>query len=148
MKTMNPHKTVLTVAVILMAILSVSPAEATRTPITPVTPLGPYPTLPVSATTLDLTWTAADTSLFNSFLLQGPAIILVRNVHASSPFTFTLTSAPDTRGRTGDVTTYSLAAGKVSAFYLNSTAGWLQSDGYFYLAGSDVSIQFCIVRLP
>jgi len=113
-----------------------------------VTPLGPYPTLPVSATTLDLAWTAADVSNFNSFLLQGPAIILVRNVHASSPFTFTLTSSADARGRTGDITTYSLAAGKVAAFNLNSTAGWLQTDGSFYLAGSDVSIQFCIIRLP
>ncbi len=113
-----------------------------------ITPLGPYPTLPVSALALDLTWQAADTANLNQFPLgQGKYFILARNVHATTPFTLTLSSVADARRRTGDITAYSIAAGKQAAFLLDNQEGWLQPDGNFYLAGSDVSIQFCILRL-
>lgn len=113
-----------------------------------ITPLGPYPTLPVSALALDLAWQAADASNLNQFALgTGKYIVLARNVHATTPFTVTLTSAPDERKRTGDITTYSIAAGKQIAFLLDQQEGWIQSDGMFYLTGSDANIQFCIIRL-
>ena len=113
-----------------------------------ITPLGPYPTLPVSALALDLTWQAADSSNLNQFPLgQGKYIILARNVHASSAFTVTLTSAPDEYKRTGDIATYSIAAGKQIAFVVDKQAGWLQSDGMFYLTGSGASIEFCILKM-
>lgn len=113
-----------------------------------ITPLGPYPTLPVAALALDLTWQAADTSNLNQFLLgQGKYIILARNTHATTSFTLTLTSAPDDFKRSGDITTYSIAAGKQIAFLVDKQAGWVQSDGMFYLAGSGASIEFCIIKL-
>lgn len=113
-----------------------------------ITPLGPYPTLPVTALALDLVWQAADSVNFNQFPLgQGKYLILARNVHASSPFTVTFTSVADERKRTGDITTYSIAAGKQIAFLLDNQAGWLQSDGNFYLTGSAASIELCILRL-
>lgn len=113
-----------------------------------ITPLGPYPTLPVSALALDLTWQAADASNSNQFALgQGKYIILARNVHATTPYTITLTSVADERKRTGDITTYSIAAGKQIAFLLDQQAGWVQSDGNFYLTGSNASVEFCILRL-
>lgn len=113
-----------------------------------IAPLGPYPTLPVAALALDLTWQAADTVNFNQFPMgTGKYLLLARNVHATTPFTITLTSVADERKRTGDITTYSIAAGKQAAFLLDQQAGWAQTDGNFYLAGSDVSIQFCIMRL-
>ena len=113
-----------------------------------ITPLGPYPTLPVSALALDLTFQAADSTNFNQFALgQGKYIVLARNVHATTPFTVTLTSAPDERKRTGDIATYSIAAGKQIAFLLDQQAGWVQTDGMFYLTGSAASIEFCIIKL-
>lgn len=113
-----------------------------------ITPLGPYPSLPVSALALDLTWQAADSTNLNQFPLgQGKYIILARNVHASSPFTLTLTSAADEYKRTGDITTYSIAAGKQIAFLVDKISGWVQSDGMFYLTGSAASIELCILKL-
>lgn len=113
-----------------------------------ITPLGPYPSLPVSALALDLTWQAADSSNLNQFAMgQGKYILLARNVHATTPFTVTLTSAADEYKRTGDITTYSIAAGKQIAFLVDKSAGWLQSDGMFYLAASGASIEFCILKL-
>ncbi len=113
-----------------------------------ITPLGPYPTLPVSALALDLTWQAADAVNGNQFSLgQGKYIIHARNVHATTPYTITLTSIADERKRTGDITTYSIAAGKQVAFLLDQQVGWAQTDGMFYLTGSNASIEFCIIRL-
>ncbi len=113
-----------------------------------ITPLGPYPTLPVSALALDLAWQAADPTNLNQFAMgQGKYIILARNVHATTGYTVTFTSAPDERKRTGDITTYALAAGKVMAFLVDQQAGWMQSDGMFYLTGSNASVEFCILRL-
>jgi hypothetical protein len=97
---------------------------------------------------LDDVWQAADSVNFNQFPLgQGKYQIRWRNVHATTPYTVTLTSAPDERKRSGDITAYSVAAGKSGRFLLDNTAGWLQSDGNFYLAGSNASIEFCIDRL-
>ncbi len=113
-----------------------------------ITPLGPYPTLPVTALALDLTWQAADPTNLNQFALgQGKYIILARNVHATTGYTVTFTSSVDERKRTGDITTYALAAGKVMAFLVDQQAGWIQSDGMFYLTGSNASVEFCILRL-
>lgn len=113
-----------------------------------IAPLGSYPTLPVSALALDLTWQAADVANKNQFALgQGKYIVLARNVHATTPYTITLTSSADERKRTGDITAYSIAAGKVAAFLLDQQAGWAQSDGKFYLEGSNASAEFCIIRL-
>lgn len=114
-----------------------------------ITPIGPYPSLPVAALAAHLTWQASDVANLNQFpLSSGKYVILMRNVHASSAFTWTLTSATDERRRTGDISTYSLAAGAQSAFLLDNYVGWLQSDGMMYLNGSDANIQFCILRLP
>lgn len=118
-----------------------------RTTLTPITPLGPYPSLPVSANALDLTWTAADVSNKNQINFNGPKLILARNSHATTAYTVTLTSKADNRNRTGDVTTYSLEAGDVMAFKIDSAEGWQQSDGYLYLEASNASVLFAIINL-
>lgn len=113
-----------------------------------ITPVGPYPTLPVTALALDLVWQAADPTNFNQFALgTGKYLILARNVHAATPYTVTFTSIADERRRTGDITTYALAQTKQMAFLVDQQAGWLQTDGMFYLTGSNASVEFCIIRL-
>lgn len=113
-----------------------------------ITPLGPYPTLPVSALALDLAWQAADVANGNQFAMgTGKYLVLARNVHATTGYTVTFTSSADERKRTGDITTYALAATKQLAFLVDQQAGWVQGDGNFYLSGSNASIEFCIIRL-
>ena len=118
-----------------------------RTSLTPNAPLGPYPSLPPSANALDLTWTAADTVNKNQFNFNGPKLILARNSHAVTAYTVTLTSKVDNRNRTGDITSYSLDAGDVMAFKIDSSEGWQQSDGYVYLEANNASVLFAIINL-
>ena len=118
-----------------------------RTDITVQTPKGPYPALPVAANALDITETVADVGNLNQFTFTGKELIIVRNVNAGAQ-TVTLTSAADDKGRTGDITAFSLGAGEMAAFLATQLTGWAQSDGKFYLAGSHADIKFAILRLP
>ena len=114
-----------------------------------VTPVGPYPTLQPAADSLTPTWQAADVANGNQFALgTGKYDIHARNVHASIDYTVTLTSSADERKRTGDITTYNVDFGKQMIFRVDQQAGWVQSDGMFYLSGSNAAVEFLIVRLP
>ena len=115
----------------------------TRTLLTKTAMQGPYPVLPVVATSLDLNLQAADVGNSNSFAPSGDDILIVQNSGAS-PYTFTLSSAADALNRTGDITSYSLAAGVVSIFRVKSM-GWVQSDGKVYLAASNAAIKFAVI---
>ena len=119
---------------------------AARVTIVPQQPLGPYPTLQPTALALDVTWTAADASNFNQFAGNSPKILLIYNSHASIGYTFTLTSKVDARNRTGDVTTYAQAAGIVSMFAFDNYEGWLQADGFVYIAGSNAAVKFAVIN--
>jgi|SRR5688572_19967878 len=115
-----------------------------RVTLTKQTPVGPYPTLPVAANSLDVTFTAADTTNFEQFLADGKNLVLVRNTHATNPGTVTFTSSADPQGRTGDITTYSLGAGEVMAF-LFKRPGWMQSDLYIYMQASATTMQYAVL---
>lgn len=118
------------------------------TVLTPNTAVGPFPTLQPAADSLDITMTAADASNGNRFLGTGRELVIVRNSGAGAR-TFTLTSvASATSKRTGDITTYSLAAGDVAVFWVGSLEGWRNTDGYVYLSGSHAEILFGVVRIP
>jgi len=115
-----------------------------RTALTVTTAPGAYPTAGVA-----LTWDSADASNGNDFVFTGRELILVRNAHASTAKTVTLTSAADPQGRSGDITAESLAAGVVRCFgpFRNKT-GWNQSGGKFHLTAEDNNIKFAVIRLP
>ena len=110
------------------------------------TPVGPYPTLPVAANSLDIAFTAADVTNKEQFVADGKNLVLVRNTHATNAGTVTFTSAPDTQGRSGDITTYSLGAGEVMAF-LFKRPGWMQSDLNIYMEASATTMQYAVVRV-
>jgi len=118
-----------------------------RVTMTAVTPLGPYITGQPAANALDLTFTAADATNKQQVAFNGPKLILARNGHATTAYTVTLTSKADNRGRSQDVTTYSLEAGDVMAFKIDSAEGWQQTDGYLYFEASNASVLFCVVNL-
>lgn len=118
-----------------------------RTQIAATTPVGPYPTLPVAADSLDVALTAADVANGNYVTFPGSqALLIVQNSDAANPYTFTITSSADSLGRTGDVETYSLAAGELAVILLQRT-GWVQSNGQLYLNAENAAIKFALVRV-
>jgi len=54
----------------------------------------------------------------------------------------------DQQGRTGDITTYSLAAGAIVALGPFQTEGWRQSDGNLYAVASHIDVKFSVLYLP
>lgn len=118
-----------------------------RTAITAAVPSGPYPALPLDADTLDIAMTAADVANGNYVTFPGnEALLIVRNSHATTPYTFTVVSSADELQRTGDVTEYSLGAGEVAVLRLKRL-GWAQSNGQLYLDAENAAILFALVRL-
>ncbi len=93
-----------------------------------------------------LTETACDISNLNQFAPTGNDLIMVHNSGAS-PYTFTVTSAADPYGRTKDVTTESIAAGDIRIFGPVKTLGWVQTDGFVYLQGSNAAVKFGIISV-
>jgi hypothetical protein len=118
-----------------------------RTALTPQSPPGSYPALPLGAGTADIAFTAADATNFNSFVSTGRELLLVNNPSASA-YTVTVHSVADPLKRTGDITTYSVAAGKVSMLGPFLQSGWLQSDGTVWVDGSNAALLFAVLRLP
>ena len=117
-----------------------------RQTLTKVVPVGPYPTLQPAADSLDIAFTAADVANKEQFTPSADCLALVWNSGAS-PYTVTFTSVADpTTKRTGDVTTYSLAAGDHAAFRFKKT-GWMQSDGNIYIEASNAAVKWCILDL-
>ncbi len=113
-----------------------------RTVFTPQAIVGPYPANFLMST---LTWTLADISNQNRFLLTGREIILARNDDVAEK-NVTLTSiAGGTNKRVGNVTK-AMAASSYAAFSASELDGWIQSDGYFYLEADDADIFFAIIR--
>lgn len=104
----------------------------------------------VSANSLDFTFAAGDLANGNSFVCTGREVLLVLNSDPTNPYTFTVTSVDDEKGRSEDITTYSLAAGEYAAVGvgLTNAKGWKQTSGLVYLAVSNAAIKFAVLRLP
>lgn len=117
-----------------------------RQTLTPKTALGSYPSLPIAADAADLAFTAADATNKEQFTASGNDLLVAYNSGAS-PRTITITSVADEKGRTGDITTYSLAAGEFAVFGPLKKAGWMQSDGKIYMEASHAEVKWAIVAL-
>lgn len=118
-----------------------------RTTLTKTNAGGNFPVVPLTADSADITMTAADVANGNQFVPTGNELVIAHNSGAS-PYTVTITSVAAGNNRTGDITTYSLAAGDYAVFGPFRREGWLQSDGYIYLAASNASVKFGIITLP
>lgn len=112
-------------------------------------PKGPYPAGAVGSGSLAITFTAADVANGNDFTLTGHEVLLIWNSDAAAPHTVTLTSVTDQRGRSGDVTAYSVPLSSFAAFSFRAgSEGWQQSDGTLHLSASDASVKFAILYIP
>ena len=116
-----------------------------------ITLLGSFPlTLPISAGTQTLTPVAADVTNKAKFTVTGKEILVVINTDVAA-HTVTINSVADARGRTGDITAYSIAAGstvpKLFAFGPVLLEGWKQTDGFVYLEADSALVFYGIIRL-
>lgn len=108
---------------------------------------GPYPAT-VGAGALAMTFTTADTVNGNSFPFTGHEVLIIWNSDSTS-HTVTLTSVADQRGRSGDVTAYSVAGTSYAAFNFRAGAeGWMQSDSTMHLTSNSALVEFAILYIP
>lgn len=116
-----------------------------RTAIAITTLKGPYPTLPVAADALDVTQTAADAANDHEWVPNRRDILLVVNFGVS-PVTFDIPSVA-LKGRTGDITAYSIGADEVVAFDFNDFEGWIQTDGKIRIdTAAAATLKFMVLR--
>lgn len=132
---------------LVMAVLLAVPALAVPTNIN----IKNLPTIngTLAADSVDVVpGTAIDNVNGNSTVHPGGrgVYFIVQNSHASSPGTFTVTSTPDSKGRTGDHSAYSLAAGEVGMFGPYPMDGWVQTDGTIRYTGSASTMKVTVVN--
>jgi len=65
----------------------------------------------IAANGADFTFAAGNVG-GDTITLTGREIVLIWNSHATTPYTFGVTSQADEKGRIGDITTYNLDAGE------------------------------------
>ena len=121
---------------------------AARQSHTPAAILGSKGSL-YTANAADVAMTAADVANFEQCTFTGKEVIIAHNSDGANPYTVTIESVADADlGRTGDITTYSLAAGEVGAFGPFQSDGWRQSDGTLHWKGSNAAVRFGVIRIP
>jgi len=99
-----------------------------------------------SAGAADLTMTAADVANKEEVAQVGKILVVAHNTGAS-PYTVTVSSVVDGQGRTGDITTYSLAADDYAVFGPFDLEGWRQTGGELYFEASNASVKFGVISL-
>ena len=105
-----------------------------------------YPTLPVTALSLDATViTPTDTSGIE-FNATGREVIVVQNT-AGAPGTFTVVSTPDAQNRSGDMGPYTVAAGGF-AFLTPPMLGFASGTNKITITVSAATMKFFILRVP
>lgn len=103
-----------------------------------------YPaTLPLAANSTDLAFFASDAVNFEK-VNQADNLVLIAWNSGATGRTVTITSAVY-QGRSGDITAYALEAGDHAAFGPFPSAGWRQSDGKLYFAGSHAEVQWALI---
>lgn len=114
----------------------------------PLTAGGAYPNpLPIAAGGADITFTAADVANGNAATITNSKTFLLALNTDVSAHNVTINSAPDSLNRLGDISAYSVAAGKVSCFGPFPTAGWNNSDGLEFSA-DNAGIHFAVLNTP
>lgn len=109
---------------------------------------GPFETY--SANSADVTFAAGATGAGDTFVCTGREILVALNSDPTNPYTVTITSIADEKGRTGDITTYSLAAGEYGVFGvgLTNSLGWKSTAGTIAVTVSNAAVKWAVLRLP
>jgi len=118
-----------------------------RLVLTPVQMPAKYPTLPITANSLDVVFTPAGADFADGagFLLTGKEILIVLGGAAGG--TVTISSTIDPYRRTADIAAYAVGVNLYSIFPQFQKAGWVQPDGQLYFAASAATVEFLVLRL-
>jgi hypothetical protein len=133
-------------AVLLLVTMSSIAAFATPTLLsTQVLLINGSANAPITAGSLNLTFTACDTTNGNSFASTGREVLLVNNTGGST-YTFTVTSVADSLNRLDtSLTSYSVAAGVIAAVQMKNLTGW-QQGGTIQMTCSNVAVKFAVLQ--
>ena len=104
----------------------------------------------IAANGADITFTAGSTGT-DTIACNGREIILAWNTHAADPYTITILSEDDEKGRSEDISAYSLAAGEIAVFGvgLTKSSGWIDSaTGLITVDVENAAIKWAVLRLP
>jgi hypothetical protein len=104
----------------------------------------------ISAGNLTFTLTAGNTG-GDTIAITGREILIVFNSDGASARTFTIASQADEKGRTGDITNYSLAVGEYAAFAggLTNSPGWKNpSTNLITITPSNAAVKWAVLKLP
>lgn len=94
----------------------------------------------------DITMAAADAAQGNAFVLREGDILFADNTTGGA-LTVTIDSVADDRGRTGDITAYSIGAGEYAAFGPFGRPGWAQPSTYYlHVDASAVGVKLGVLR--
>lgn len=100
----------------------------------------------VQAGDLTVTMTACDATNGNAFTSTGHEILIVQNTDASS-HTFTISSLPDSLGRSdSSLTNYSVAANGFAAIHLSTMNGWRQATQQIFTTCSSNLMKFAVIQ--
>ena len=92
-----------------------------------------------------VTMTAADVANGNSFVATNNDLVLAWN-DSATPYTVTITSTL-LNGRTGTITTQSIAADAHLIFGPMNVSGWQQATGLIHVSASNAAVKFGIINL-
>jgi hypothetical protein len=101
-----------------------------------------------TATSLDFVWTAADVT-GNTFVCTGKELLLMNNTGAA-PYTVTIASQPDIKGRSGDIV-YTVGVGLFSHWTggMTTEQGWVnETTRIITVTASNIAVKFAVLRLP
>lgn len=98
----------------------------------------------IAANASEVALTTADVSNGNDYVMEGGETILVTNSDSTAR-NFTLTSAPDSLGRTLNHV-IQLAQNEYALIGPLTIEGWRQSTGKLLLSGDNAGIKFMIMR--
>lgn len=115
--------------------------------LTPVTIKAPFEA--IAANGADFTFAAGSTGT-DTFACTGRQILLAYNSDGATPYTVTISSVEDEKGRSEDITTYSLAAGEYAVFGvgLTNSPGWKQTNGTIIVDVENAAVKWAVLTLP
>lgn len=73
-------------------------------------------------------------------------IVIVAHNTGASPSTVTITSAPDSRGRTKHITNEAIAAGQIRVYGPFRRDGWV-NEGHLWFQGGAAEVEFGVLRV-
>lgn len=121
---------------------------ADPTAITVQTIKGPFEA--ITAGGADFTFAAGTITDGDTFVCTGREILIVTNTEVADAKTVTITSVDDEKGRSEDITAYSLAAGDFAVFGvgLTNSKGWKSTAGKVRITVSAATVKVAVLRLP